>query len=40
MLLSMIFGVMLFALLGQGTMIQFLLRYLGLTERPEHRVQQ
>jgi CPA1 family monovalent cation:H+ antiporter len=36
----MTFGVMLFTLLGQGTTIQFLLRYLGLTERPEHRVEQ
>jgi CPA1 family monovalent cation:H+ antiporter len=39
-LLSMTFGVMLFTLLGQGTTIQFLLRHLGLTERPRHRVAQ
>lgn len=39
-LLSMTFGVMLFTLLGQGTTIQFLLRHLGLTERPRHRVEQ
>ena len=37
-LLSMTFGVVLFTLLVQGTTIQFLLRRLGLTERPEHRV--
>ena len=36
-LLSMTFGVMLFTLLVQGTTIQFLLKKLGLTERPEHR---
>jgi len=39
-LLSMTFGVMLFTLLGQGTTIQFLLRHLGLTARPQHRVDQ
>jgi len=33
-LLSMTFGVMLFSLLAQGTTIQFLLKRLGLTERP------
>lgn len=37
---SMTFGVMLFTLLVQGTTIQFLLRRLGLTERPEHKVAQ
>jgi CPA1 family monovalent cation:H+ antiporter len=37
-LLSMTFGVVLFTLLGQGTTIQFLLKRLGLTERPAHRV--
>jgi len=37
-LLSMTFGVVLFTLLVQGTTIQFLLRRLGLTERPAHRV--
>jgi CPA1 family monovalent cation:H+ antiporter len=39
-LLSMTFGVMLFTLLVQGSTIQFLLRRLGLTERPAHRVEQ
>jgi CPA1 family monovalent cation:H+ antiporter len=34
----MTFGVVLFTLLGQGTTIQFLLKRLGLTERPEHIV--
>jgi CPA1 family monovalent cation:H+ antiporter len=34
----MAFGVVLFTLVGQGTTIQFLLRRLGLTERPEHIV--
>jgi CPA1 family monovalent cation:H+ antiporter len=33
-LLSMTFGVMLFSLLAQGTTIQFLLKWLGLIERP------
>jgi hypothetical protein len=32
----MAFGVVLFTLLAQGTTIQFLLRHLGLTDRPEH----
>lgn len=32
---SMAFGVVLFTLLGQGTTIQFLLKRLGLTERPQ-----
>jgi CPA1 family monovalent cation:H+ antiporter len=35
---SMAFGVVLFSLLVQGTTIQFLLRKLGLIERPEHQV--
>ena len=35
---SMTFGVVLFTLLAQGTTIQFLLKWLGLTERPQHRV--
>ena len=35
---SMAFGVMLFTLLAQGTTIQFLLKWLGLIERPQHRV--
>jgi CPA1 family monovalent cation:H+ antiporter len=35
---SMAFGVMLFTLLGQGTTIQFLLKRLGLTERPQLQV--
>ena len=35
---SMTFGVVLFTLLIQGTTIQFLLKWLGLTERPQHRV--
>ena len=39
-LLSMTFGVMLFTLLVQGSSIQFLLRRLGLTERPAHRLAQ
>ncbi len=34
----MTFGVVLFTLLAQGTTIQFLLKWLGLTERPQHRV--
>lgn len=34
----MAFGVVLFTLLGQGTTIQFLLKRLGLTERPEQIV--
>lgn len=34
--LSMAFGVLLFTLMFQGTTIQFLLRRLGLTTRPEH----
>jgi CPA1 family monovalent cation:H+ antiporter len=38
-LLSMTFGVMLFTLMGQGTTIQFLLKRLGLIERPEHVVE-
>jgi CPA1 family monovalent cation:H+ antiporter len=36
---AMTFGVMLFSLLGQGTTIQFLLKRLGLIERPESVVQ-
>ncbi|UCC85933.1 MAG: Na+/H+ antiporter [Anaerolineales bacterium] len=32
----MAFGVVLFTLLAQGTTLQFLLRHLGLTDRPEH----
>ena len=39
MLLSMTFGVMLFSLMGQGTTIQFLLKRLGLIERPAHVVE-
>jgi len=39
MLEAMVFGVMLFTLLGQGTTLQFLLRRLGLIERPEHVVE-
>jgi CPA1 family monovalent cation:H+ antiporter len=35
---AMAFGVMLFTLLGQGTTIQFLLRHLGLVDRPEHQI--
>jgi CPA1 family monovalent cation:H+ antiporter len=35
---AMTFGVMLFTLLAQGTTVQFLLKRLGLTERPPHRV--
>jgi CPA1 family monovalent cation:H+ antiporter len=35
---AMTFGVVLFTLLGQGTTVQFLLKRLGLTERPQHRV--
>ncbi len=38
LLIVMAFGVVLFTLVGQGTTIQFLLRRLGLTERPEHIV--
>ena len=38
MLQSMTFGVVLFSLLLQGTTIQFLLKRLGLTELPPHRV--
>jgi CPA1 family monovalent cation:H+ antiporter len=34
----MAFGVVLFTLMGQGTTIQFLLKRLGLAERPEHIV--
>jgi CPA1 family monovalent cation:H+ antiporter len=34
----MAFGVVLFTLLGQGTTIQFLLKRLGLAERPAHVV--
>jgi CPA1 family monovalent cation:H+ antiporter len=34
----MAFGVVLFTLLGQGTTIQYLLKRLGLTERPDHIV--
>jgi CPA1 family monovalent cation:H+ antiporter len=37
-LLLMAFGVVLFTLLAQGTTIQFLLEWLGLSERPEHVV--
>ncbi len=37
-LLSMTFGVVLFTLLAQGTTIKLLLKRLGLTERPQHRV--
>ena len=37
-LLSMTFGVLLFSLMGQGTTIQFLLKRLGLIERPKHVV--
>ena len=36
---AMVFGVMLFTLLGQGTTLQFLLKRLGLIERPEHVVE-
>lgn len=39
MLLSMAFGVLLFTLMGQGTTIQWLLRWLKLIERPEHVVE-
>jgi CPA1 family monovalent cation:H+ antiporter len=39
MLLSMTFGVLLFTLMGQGTTIQWLLRWLKLIERPEHVVE-
>ncbi len=35
---SMTFGVVLFSLLAQGTTIQFLLKRLGLIDRPQHRV--
>ncbi|GAB4536453.1 MAG: Na+/H+ antiporter [Anaerolineae bacterium] len=35
----MTFGVVLFTLLAQGTTIQFLLKRLGLTERPDHIVE-
>jgi CPA1 family monovalent cation:H+ antiporter len=38
-LLSMTFGVMLFSLMGQGTTIQFLLKHLGLTQRPDYEVE-
>jgi CPA1 family monovalent cation:H+ antiporter len=38
MLLSMAFGVLLFTLLAQGTTIQFLLKGLGLIERPAYQV--
>ncbi len=38
-LLSMAFGVLLFTLMGQGTTIQFLLKRLGLIERPGHVVE-
>ena len=34
----MTFGTVLFSLLAQGTTIQFLLKRLGLIERPQHRV--
>jgi CPA1 family monovalent cation:H+ antiporter len=37
---SMAFGTVLFSLLIQGTTIQFLLKRLGLTERPQHQVAQ
>jgi len=37
---SMAFGTVLFTLLVQGTTIQFLLKRLGLTERPRHQVAQ
>jgi len=39
MLEAMAFGVVLFTLMGQGTTIQFLLRRLGLIERPEHVIE-
>ena len=35
---SMAFGIVLFSLLVQGTTIQFLLKRLGLTSRPHHRI--
>ena len=35
---AMTFGVMLFTLLAQGTTVQFLLKRLGLIERPPHQV--
>ena len=37
-MLSMAFGVLLFTLMGQGTTIQFLLKALGLTTKPEHLI--
>jgi CPA1 family monovalent cation:H+ antiporter len=37
---AMTFGVVLFTLLAQGTTIRFLLQWLGLIERSEHRVAQ
>jgi CPA1 family monovalent cation:H+ antiporter len=39
MLKAMAFGVILFTLMGQGTTIQFLLRRLGLIQRPGHVIQ-
>jgi CPA1 family monovalent cation:H+ antiporter len=36
---SMAFGVVLFTLAAQGTTIQFLLKWLGLAERPEYRIE-
>jgi CPA1 family monovalent cation:H+ antiporter len=38
MLLSMAFGVLLFTLLAQGTTLQFLLKGLGLIERPDYLI--